>query len=73
MAAGDQLIAELGNTAGLSENARNKFLAGMRQLLAKFRTDKVKDFGTIAQAIIDLRSSVLGDSFKVLPLDGVTV
>jgi hypothetical protein len=45
----------------------------MRQLLAKFRVEKIKDFSTIAQAIIDLRSSILGDAFKVLPLDGVTV
>jgi hypothetical protein len=67
------LIKELGNTDGLTGPTRDRFVAAMREKLSQMRAEKVKDFNTIAQAIIDLRSSVLGDAFKVLPLDGVSV
>jgi hypothetical protein len=64
---------ELGNADEYSGEEKSRFIQGLRELLQKFRADKVKDFDTIARGIIEFRSQLLGDKSKVLPLEGVTI
>jgi hypothetical protein len=45
----------------------------LRELLQRFKAQKVKDFDTIARGIIEFRSQLLGDKSKVLRLEGVTI
>ncbi|KAH8886737.1 hypothetical protein GQ53DRAFT_335735 [Thozetella sp. PMI_491] len=70
-AADDHILLELGNADGYEDKAR--FIKGLRELLQNFRAKKVKDFGAIAQGIIDYRAEFLGDKSKVLNLDGVVL
>ncbi|AEO65647.1 uncharacterized protein THITE_2112807 [Thermothielavioides terrestris NRRL 8126] len=69
----DQILVELGNADEYSGEEKSRFIQGLRELLQKFRADKVKDFDTIARGIIEFRSQLLGDKSKVLPLEGVTI
>jgi hypothetical protein len=62
---------ELGNPDDYSGEQKSRFIQGLRELLQKFKADKVKDFDTIARGIIEFRSQLLGDKSKVLRLDGV--
>jgi hypothetical protein len=45
----------------------------LRELLQRFKAQKVRDFDTIARGIIEFRSQLLGDKSKVLRLEGVTI
>ena len=62
---------ELGNPDDYSGEQKSRFIQGLRELLQKFKADKVKDFDTIARGIIEFRSQLLGDKSKVLRLEGV--
>ncbi|KAK4145038.1 uncharacterized protein C8A04DRAFT_11009 [Dichotomopilus funicola] len=72
-AADDQILLELGNSDDYSSEQKGRFIQGLRELLQKFKADKVKDFDTIASGIIRYRSEFLGDNSKVLRLEGVTI
>jgi len=49
-------------------------VAGLREVLQKFRNEKVRDFDTIAYKIIDFRREFLGDESKILShLEGVSI
>ncbi len=52
---------------------KSRFIQGLRELLQKFKADKVKDFDTIARGIIEFRARLLGDKSKVLRLEGVSI
>ncbi|KAJ4298767.1 hypothetical protein N0V88_003800 [Collariella sp. IMI 366227] len=67
----DQILLELGNPDGYNSEEKARFIQGLRELLQRFKADKVKDFNTIARGIIDFRSQLLGDKSKILRLDGV--
>ncbi|KAK4102901.1 hypothetical protein N658DRAFT_514997 [Parathielavia hyrcaniae] len=69
----DQILLELGNPDDYSGEQKSRFIQGLRELLQKFKAEKVKDFNTIARGIIEFRSQLLGDKSKVLRLDGVTI
>jgi hypothetical protein len=69
----DQILLELGNPDDYSGEQKSRFIQGLRELLQKFKADKVKDFNTIARGIIEFRAQLLGDTSKVLRLDGVTI
>jgi hypothetical protein len=69
----DQILLELGNPDDYSGEQKSRFIQGLRELLQKFKADKVKDFNTIARGIIEFRAQLLGDPSKVLRLDGVTI
>ena len=64
---------ELGSPDDYTGEAKSRFIQGLRELLQKFKADKVKDFDTIARGIIAFRAQLLGDKSKVLRLDGVTI
>ncbi|KAL2183071.1 hypothetical protein L209DRAFT_767256 [Thermothelomyces heterothallicus CBS 203.75] len=69
----DQILLELGNSDDFTGDQKSGFIQGLRELLQKFKADKVKDFDTIARGIIEFRSKFLGDKSKVLRLEGVTI
>jgi hypothetical protein len=64
---------ELGNSDDYSGEQKSRFIQGLRELLQKFKAQKVKDFDTIARGIIEFRSQFLGDKSKVLRLEGVAI
>ncbi|KAL2145552.1 hypothetical protein VTI28DRAFT_6944 [Corynascus sepedonium] len=69
----DQILLELGNSEDLSVEQKSGFIQGLRDLLQKFKADKVRDFDTIARGIVEFRTRFLGDKSKVLRLEGVTI
>ncbi|KAH6854859.1 hypothetical protein B0I37DRAFT_41340 [Chaetomium sp. MPI-CAGE-AT-0009] len=69
----DQILLELGNSDDYSGEQKSRFIQGLRELLQKFKAQKVKDFDTIARGIIEFRSQFLGDKSKVLRLEGVAI
>ncbi|KAK4041990.1 hypothetical protein C8A01DRAFT_14356 [Parachaetomium inaequale] len=69
----DQILLELGNPDDYSGEQKSRFIQGLRELLQRFKAEKVKDFDTIARGIIEFRSQLLGDKSKVLRLEGVTI
>ncbi|KAK4245591.1 hypothetical protein C7999DRAFT_16201 [Corynascus novoguineensis] len=69
----DQILLELGNSDDLSDEQKSGFIKGLRELLQKFKADKVRDFDTIARGIVEFRTQFLGDKSKVLRLEGVTI
>ena len=71
--ADDQILLELGKADDYEGEEKNRFIQGLRELLQGFRANKVKDFNTIAQGIVDFRARFLGDKSKILHLEGVTL
>ena len=69
----DQILLQLGAAEHYSEQQKQEYIAGLRQLLTEYRNRKVKDFNTISQGIIDYRASFLGDKSKILPLGNVAL
>ncbi|KAL2261573.1 hypothetical protein VTK26DRAFT_3859 [Humicola hyalothermophila] len=69
----DLILLELGNPDDYSGEEKSRFIQGLRELLQKFKADKVRDFDTIARAIIEFRWHILGDKTKILRLDGVSI
>lgn len=66
-----EIILELGSSDGLPD--KQQFNNGLREVVSSFQKSKMKDFRTIAQAIIDYRREYLGDDSKVLPLEGTSL
>ncbi|KAL8716331.1 MAG: hypothetical protein Q9220_000236 [cf. Caloplaca sp. 1 TL-2023] len=65
----DMILVQMGAIPqGLSEEQRNAFVVGLRQIIQEIRGRKVKDFKTVASEIAAYRARFLGDSFKILPL-----
>lgn len=69
----DQILLELGNPDEYVGEQKSRFIQGLRELLQKFKADKVKDFDTIARGIVEFRARLLGDTSKVLRLEGVSI
>ncbi|KHO00172.1 Zinc finger, CCCH-type [Metarhizium album ARSEF 1941] len=69
----DQILLQLGAADHYGEEQRQKYIAGLTQLLTDFRRRKVKDFNTVGQGIIDFRARFLGDRTKILPLGSVNL
>ncbi|KAK4153101.1 hypothetical protein C8A00DRAFT_15652 [Chaetomidium leptoderma] len=69
----DQILVELGKSDDYTGEQKSRFIQGLRELLQKFKADKVRDFDTIARGIIEFRSQLLGDKSKVLYLEGVSI
>lgn len=64
---------ELGSADGFNGETKTLYIQGLREVLAGFRTNKVKDFDTIARGIVEYRARFLGDKSKILNLEGVTL
>ncbi|ROV96669.1 hypothetical protein VSDG_05612 [Cytospora chrysosperma] len=74
MAAPDNLIIlELGSSEDLMGDQKKNFNNGLRELVASFQKSKVRDFKTIAEGIVEFRRRFLGDSTKILHLEGITI
>ncbi|ROW10602.1 hypothetical protein VMCG_02083 [Cytospora schulzeri] len=74
MAAPDNLIIlELGSSEDLMGDQKKNFNNGLRELVASFQKSKVRDFKTIAEGIVEFRRRFLGDSTKILHLEGTTI
>ncbi|KAG8420529.1 hypothetical protein J3459_010986 [Metarhizium acridum] len=69
----DQILLQLGAADHYDEEQKQKYIAGLRQLLTEFRTRKVKDFNTISQGIIEFRAKFIGDKTKILPLGSISL
>ncbi|KAK3693649.1 hypothetical protein B0T22DRAFT_46210 [Podospora appendiculata] len=69
----EQILLELGKADEYSGERKARFIQGLRELLHGFRVNRVKDFETIANGIIEFRSRFLADKSKVLRLDGVII
>lgn len=52
---------------------KKNFNNGLRELVASFQKSKVRDFKTIAEGIVEFRRRFLGDSTKILHLEGITI
>ncbi|CAN8100235.1 unnamed protein product [Discula destructiva] len=66
-----EIILELGSSDEFSGEKKREFNNGLREVVASFQKSKVRDFRTIAGAILDFRRRFLGDPSKVLRLEGV--
>ncbi|KAL1866523.1 hypothetical protein Daus18300_006758 [Diaporthe australafricana] len=69
----DKIILELGSSDDLAGDLKKTFNNGLRELVASFQKSKIRDFRTIAQGIVEFRRRFLGDSSRVLHLEGVSI
>ncbi|PSR88538.1 hypothetical protein BD289DRAFT_473739 [Coniella lustricola] len=69
----NEIILELGNSDEFSGEQKKEFNKRLREMVAQFQKSKIRDFRTIAQAIVDFRRQFVGDPSKILRLEGVTV
>uniref|UniRef100_A0A1Y1MTT8 C3H1-type domain-containing protein n=1 Tax=Photinus pyralis TaxID=7054 RepID=A0A1Y1MTT8_PHOPY len=69
----DQILLQLGAADHYDEEQKQKYIAGLRQLLTDFRARKVKDFNTISQGIVEFRARFIGDRTKILPLGSISL
>lgn len=67
----DQILMQLGGYGNFEGEHKQEFNNGLRQILSDARTNKIKDFDTLAKSIIDYRASFRKDPYKVLPLGDV--
>jgi CRISPR/Cas system CSM-associated protein Csm2 small subunit len=66
LAVDDQILVQLGAYEG---DRQAEFTEGLKKLLVDYRKNKIKDFKTISQGIIDYRAKFNGDKTKILSLD----
>ncbi|TQS37422.1 hypothetical protein Golomagni_02106 [Golovinomyces magnicellulatus] len=69
----DGIMAALGCPDEFTGEKREKFVAGLREVLLDLRLRKINDFDTIASEIIAHRAKFLGDDSKVLALEDITI
>ncbi|KAK4189769.1 protein red1 [Podospora australis] len=69
----DHILVQLGKADDFSNEQRPRFIQGLRELLASFRTHKGRDFDSISRGIIEYRSRFLGDKSKILNLGSVSI
>lgn len=69
----DQILMQLGSYGAYEGPGQEKFNQGLRELLAKLHEQKVKDFPTLSQAIIDYRTQFHNDRSRILPLGNVSL
>ncbi|THV45715.1 hypothetical protein BGAL_0458g00060 [Botrytis galanthina] len=69
----DAVLAKLGSPDEFEGEQRDRFIEGLKSLLSGLRARKIKDFDAIASEIVAHRAKFLGDSSKVLSLEGTTL
>lgn len=69
----DGIMAALGCPDEFTGDSREKFVAGLREVLLDLRLRKVNDFDAIASEIIAYRAKFLGDQSKILSLEDITI
>jgi len=69
----DAVLTALGSPDEFTGEKREKFVAGLKEVLTDLRLRKVRDFDVIASEIVAHRAKFLGDRSKVLKLEGTTI
>ncbi|KAJ8064813.1 hypothetical protein OCU04_007122 [Sclerotinia nivalis] len=69
----DVLLQKLGSPDEFEGEQRNNFIEGLKAVLSGLRARKTNDFDTLASEIVAHRAKFLGDSSKVLSLEGTTI
>ncbi|KAL3422688.1 hypothetical protein PVAG01_06844 [Phlyctema vagabunda] len=70
----NDILASLTSHTEFSGEQRGKFISGLKQVFADLREKNLdKDFETIASALVAHRAQFLGDSSKVLMLEGTSI
>ncbi|TEY71640.1 hypothetical protein BOTCAL_0089g00190 [Botryotinia calthae] len=69
----DAVLTKLGSPDEFEGEQRDRFIEGLKSLLSGLRARKIKDFDAIASEIVAHRAKFLGDSSKVLSLEGTTL
>ncbi|KAJ5735586.1 uncharacterized protein N7483_000711 [Penicillium malachiteum] len=65
----DKVLIEMGSVReGQTEEEKETYLAGLKEIINEMRRDKVKDFSTVASEIVAYRRRFLQDPSRVLPL-----
>ncbi|KAJ5672545.1 hypothetical protein N7507_001672 [Penicillium longicatenatum] len=65
----DKILIEMGSVReGETEEEKEKYLAGLKEIINEMRRDKVKDFSTVAAEIAAYRRRFLQDPSRVLSL-----
>ncbi|KAF3395975.1 Protein red1 [Penicillium rolfsii] len=65
----DKILIQLGSVReGNTEEEKETYLAGLKEIINEMRRDKVKDFNTVASEIVAYRRRFLQDPSRVLPL-----
>ncbi|KAH7316616.1 hypothetical protein B0I35DRAFT_512522 [Stachybotrys elegans] len=68
-----QIITQLTEYGSNQKELKQKYVNGLRDLLADLRNRKIQDLNEICQGIVDYRARFHGDSSVVLALDGVMI
>jgi hypothetical protein len=67
--ADDKILIEMGSVReGETEEEKETYLAGLKEIINEMRRDKVKDFSTVAAEIAAYRRRFLQDPSRVLSL-----
>lgn len=67
--ADDKILVQMGDTwNGQTEEEKETYRAGLKEIINGMRRDKVKDFSTVAAEIAAYRRRFLQDPSRVLPL-----
>ncbi|EPE08127.1 hypothetical protein F503_00910 [Ophiostoma piceae UAMH 11346] len=70
----DQILVELGRSDEYTGEQQARFVDGLKTVLRKVREDQVRDFDTIADAIIEFRRTFLADETRILAnLEGTSL
>lgn len=67
--ADDKILIQMGSVReGDTEQEREAYIAGLKEIINEMRREKVKDFGSVASEIAAYRRRFLQDPSRVLPL-----
>lgn len=65
----DKILIQMGSAReGQTEEEKETYLAGLKEIINDLRRDKVKDFNTVASEIAAYRRRFLQDPSRVLSL-----
>ncbi|KAJ5149217.1 hypothetical protein N7448_000795 [Penicillium atrosanguineum] len=65
----DKILIEMGAVReGQTEEEKETYIAGLKEIINEMRRDKVKEFSTVAAEIAAYRRRFLQDPSRVLPL-----
>lgn len=65
----DQILIQMGAVReGQTDEEKETYILGLKEIINEMRRDKVKDFSTVANEIAAYRRRFLQDPSRVLPL-----
>jgi hypothetical protein len=69
----DAVLSALGSPDEFTGEQRKQFCDGLKEVLSDLRARKIRDFDIIAKEVVAHRARFLGDSSKVLMLEGTSI